>query len=276
MMSIDEAVRHMRSQPRYAELVCDAYLGPDVLDSARRFATSGEFAEVKRLIGDALPRAVIVDLGAGTGIASWAFATAGAGRVVAVEPDLSSEVGQGAIRRLSGGLPIEIVSAFGERIPLANATADVVYARQVLHHTRDLPQVARECARILRPGGVFLACREHVVDDDAQLSAFLAAHPMHQLAGGENAYSLAQYVDAVRAAGLALSATIGPWDSVINAFPAVRSQAELQSLPRRRLEERFGVAGAIASAIPSVKRLVWSRITRPVPGRMYTLVARKP
>jgi hypothetical protein len=37
---------------------------------------------------------------------------------------------------------------------------------------------------------VLLATREHVVDDPAQHAEFLARHPVHQLAGGENAFSL--------------------------------------------------------------------------------------
>ena len=239
-MRLDDAVRQLRAEPAFADLVRDAYLGRDVADSARRFAASGEFAEVRALLGTALRRAVVADLGAGTGIASHAFLAHGATRAVALEPDPSDEVGQGAIRRLPGGEAIEIVAAYAERLPLANASTDIVYARQVLHHTRDLAAALRECARVLRPGGIFLACREHVVDDDTQLQRFLAEHPVHRLAGGENAYSLARYEGAITGAGLRLERTLGPWDSVINAFPAVRSGAELRELPRTKLRARLG------------------------------------
>src|SRR5215207_1259215 len=70
MLTLDEAVRHMRSRPEYRDVVRDAYLGPDVDDSFRRFAGSAEWEEVKTLLGDAIEDAVVVDLGAGTGIAS--------------------------------------------------------------------------------------------------------------------------------------------------------------------------------------------------------------
>jgi SAM-dependent methyltransferase len=274
-MRLDDAVRRLRAEPAFADLVRDAYLGRDVADSARRFAESGEFAEVRALLGAALHGAVVADLGAGTGIASHAFLAYGASRAVALEPDASDEVGQGAIRRLPGAEAIEIVAAYAERLPLADESADIVYARQVLHHTRDLAAALRECARVLRPGGIFLACREHVVDDDAELQRFLAEHPVHRLAGGENAYSLAQYERAIVDAGLQLERTLGAWDSVINAFPAVRSADELRELPRTRLRAHFGALGAAAARVPPVVALVRRRLQRPNPGRMYSFLARK-
>jgi hypothetical protein len=90
---------------------------------------------------------------------------------------------------------------------------------------------------VLKQGGVFMATREHVVDDGAQLARFLRRHPVHRLAGGEHAYSLDRYLNAIRAAGLSVEAILGPWDSVINAFPIARSEDELRDLPRtvRRL-----------------------------------------
>jgi SAM-dependent methyltransferase len=274
-MTLDNAVRHLRSQPQYADLVRDAYLDADVEDSARRFAASGEFAEVVRLLGPRLRGSTVVDLGAGTGIAALAFARAGAARVIAVEPDPRDEVGRGAIARLRGGAPIEIVAAYAERLPLADASTDVVYARPVLHPTRDLPGALAECARVLKPGGLFLGCREHVVDDDAQLRHFLAQHPMHQLAGGENAYSLPAYLGAVASAGLVLEVALEPWASVINAFPLVRDQAALRAYPRARLRARLGLLGAAVASVPGVAALYRRRLNRPVPGRMYSFLARK-
>ncbi len=164
------------------------------------------------------------------------------------------------------GTDFEVIDAFGERLPLPDASVDIMYACQVLHHAQDLDRLMSEVARVLRPGGVMLACREHVVDDDGQLQLFLANHPVHQLAGGENAFPLPRYVAAIRAAG----------DSVINAFPAVRSTEELRGLPAERLRRRLGALGRLAGAIPGVQQLVWRRIRRPVPGRMYSFIAHKP
>src|SRR5439155_7236618 len=135
------------------------------LADAERFRTSGEFQAVRGLLGERLRGAVVLDLGAGTGIASFALARTGATKVVALEPEESFELGREAIERVTEGLPVEAIDGWGESIPLDDACIDVVYARQVLHHASDIKRVVREVARVLKPGGAFLACREHVVRD---------------------------------------------------------------------------------------------------------------
>ena len=276
MLSIDEAVRFMRQRPEFAAVVRDAYLGRDVEQSYRRFLASAEFHEVRSLIGPAMGGALVVDVGAGTGIASRAFLASGARHVFALEPDPSDEVGQGAIRRLGCALSIDIVSAYAEQIPIASGAVDVVYARQVLHHTRNLEAAVAECARLLRPGGYFLACREHVVASGEELADFLSHHPVHQLAGGENAYTLEESTTAIRRAGLEALRSLAPWDSVINAYPMVRSTQELDELPQRYLFDRFGALGGAAARIPLVRKSFWTRLRRSSPGQMYSFVARKP
>jgi SAM-dependent methyltransferase len=271
-----EAVRQLRGDPRYAAVIRDAYLEEDVGAAAERFFRSAEFAEVRALLGERLRRGKVLDLGAGTGIASYALARSGAQVVYALEPD-PSEIGRAAISRLGGDLPIHMLDAFGESIPLQDGEVDLIYARQVLHHTRDLCGALRECARVLKRGGLLLACREHVVDDERQLRQFLDDHPIHRLAGGEHAYPLEAYQSAFEAAGLNLERTIEPWDSVINAFPTVRTNEELTRMPKKVLDERFGRVGRLAGLLPIVRSLAWWRIKRyPVPGRHYSFLAVKP
>jgi hypothetical protein len=122
---------------------------------------------------------------------------------------------------------------------------------------------------------VLLACREHVVENEREKKAFLDSHPVHRLAGGENAHALATYLAAIADGGLVLRALLGPWDSVINAFPMVRSAGELADYPARRLEERFGHVGRALSRVPGVTALVGWRIRRPRPGRMYSFLCSK-
>jgi ubiquinone/menaquinone biosynthesis C-methylase UbiE len=275
LMTIDEAIRYLRSEPRFAELVHDAYFDRDVTASAARFLASAEFAEEKELLGAALTGATIIDIGAGTGIAAYAFAHSGAQQVYAVEPDSSDEVGRGAIHRVSGVLPITVVDALADSIPLPDGHADIVYLRQVLHHIPDLAVAMHEIARVLKPKGMLLACREHVVDNEQQLAEFLKNHPIHQLVGGEHAYPLPAYLDAIHAAGLTLHRCIAPWDSIINAFPAVRSTTDLKRYPAILLSRKLGVAGDLLSKVPGVEALLWQRIRRPVAGRMYTFLASK-
>jgi SAM-dependent methyltransferase len=276
-MTTTEAVAHLRRDPQYADVIRDSYLEADVQAAAERFRRSGEFAEVRAMLGGRLAGGKVLDLGAGTGIASYALAHAGASLVYALEPDASAEVGRGAIVRLCANLPVEVLDAFGERIPLEDETVDIVYARQVLHHTRDLGSTLRECARILRRSGVMLICREHVADDEAQLRQFLSEHPIHRLAGGEHAYPLDAYTAAIEGAGLRVEQKLGPWDSLINAFPSVRTKEEFESFPQRMLGERFGLAGALAARVPFVRPFVWRRIRRVAPpGRLYSFLAVKP
>ena len=276
-MTLDEAIRWLRIDPASAELVEDAYLGRDVAATAARFHRSAEFKEVEHLLGPTLRGATVVDVGAGTGIASYALLRSGASKVLAVEPDQSDEVGRGAIERLRAetSTPIEILDGWGEDLPLLDGSVDVVYSRQVLHHATDLGRFMTEVHRVLRPGGILLACREHVVDNESQKSAFLDAHPIHRLAGGESAYSLPQYLAAIAASGLVLKALIGPWDNVVNAFPAVRSPEELARYPALLLEERFGSFGKGLSRLPGISALLWWRIRRPRPGRMVTFLCFK-
>ncbi|GAB4257968.1 MAG: hypothetical protein Kow00122_15700 [Thermoleophilia bacterium] len=280
MMTYEEAVLELRRDPRYAALLRDAYLEGNPAAGAARFAASAEFKEIRTIAGNRLAGGIVVDVGAGTGIATYAFAVSGASLVYAVEPDPSDEVGRGAIARACAGLEqVRLLDFWGESMPIADGTADIVYARQVLHHARDLDELVAECARVLKPGGLFLACREHVVDDERQLRAFLQSHPIHRLAGCEGAFPLGCYEAAIERARLRLRRILGPWDSVINAFPAARSENDLQQRHRQALRSRLGpLAGPIAG-IPLVKtvlnRLLDAK-AQAVPGRLYTFVAVKP
>jgi SAM-dependent methyltransferase len=274
-MGHDDAIVRMRLDPRMADTVRDNYIGADVLEAATRFAGSAEFAEVAARVGG-LAGKTVVDIGAGNGIASYAFATAGADLVYAIEPDDSPIVGRQAMRTIVGGLPIKLLAGVGERIPLPDGCAHVVYVRATLHHVQDLDRFAAEAARVLRVGGTFVACREHVAENERELRKFLADHPLHRLAGGEHAYPVGTYSGAIRRAGLRIDTTLGPWDSVVNAFPTVRSDDELRELVRTRLSRRLGPLRRMAFAVRSLEPLLALWVKRPVPGRLYSFIATKP
>jgi SAM-dependent methyltransferase len=272
----DEAILLLRSDPAQRGLIEDLFLDEDSSAAARRFADSAEFREVVERVGPLLRSGRVLDLGAGTGVASAALARAGAAYVVAIEPDSSDVVGFGCLGQVVDGLPVGVVASFGEALPISPASIDVVFCRQVLHHTTDLDATLNECARVLAPGGMLIACREHVVDDDGQLAKFLAEHVVHQLAGGEHAYSLPAYLAAIRGAGLELVSELGPWDSIINAYPTVTTSDDLVRVPQVVLGRRFGRAGQVAGALPCVHQLAWARLRRAKPGRFYSFVAIKP
>jgi SAM-dependent methyltransferase len=274
-MSLDEAIEHLRGDPEQADLVRDSYLGPDTEEAAARFEASGEFEEVVRVVGGFEGRDVL-DVGAGTGIASRAIANAGARRVYALDPDPSELVGRGAMAKLANER-IEILDGVGESIPLPDESVDVVYGRQVLHHTQDLDAVAREARRVLRPGGIYIFCREHVVADEDELEQFLASHPVHRLAGGEHAYALDDYVGAIERGGLRVRHVWTLYDSVINVWPGANNDRELKQLRRRLLGRPLAALGPLAPRLPYTREKVHERLEdHTYPGAAHTFVAERP
>lgn len=54
-------------------------------------------------------------------------------------------------------LPLNLIQAPSERLPLPDASVDVVASFQTIEHVADLPQTLCEIRRVLRPGGLFFA-----------------------------------------------------------------------------------------------------------------------
>jgi ubiquinone/menaquinone biosynthesis C-methylase UbiE len=272
----ENAVHWLREQPNSTDILRDAYFDDPLIGAAERYWQSNEWQAVREIIGNGPGQAL--DVGAGRGIASFALAKDGFS-VTALEPDPSDIVGGGAIHALAAqtGLSIQVEQNISERLPFADASFDVVYARAVLHHIKDLPAAMREFNRVLRKGGLFVATREHVISDSSQLPAFFAGHLLHHRYGGENAYPLHFYQNAIRGSGLRLERTIGSLESPINFGP--QSVAEVN----RRIAEQLTPASwlrPLATSminLPGAGRLVRrvaSKIDRR-PGRHAAFIARK-
>lgn len=278
-MKVEDAIRQLADSPDTSALVHLVYADGDVMHAALRFARGEEFQAVASwaTCAGTTPPARVLDLGAGRGIASLAWALRGY-EVTALEPDPSELVGAGAIRQLVEvtGVPITVVEAMGERLPFANGSFDLVYVRQTMHHASDLQQMCNEIARVLKPRGVCIATREHVVSNKTQLSKFLANHPVHRLAGGEMAYSLRHYKAAFRNAGLRLSGVFGPFQSPANYYPNSTAEVRLRAANAavRLLGRRVG---AFVDGVPLYYR-IWTYLASALnrdPGRLYSFVARK-
>lgn len=104
---------------------------------------------VSGLIGDpeTLPRSTIVEVGCGPhGIVRYVFG----------EAHLKVGIDPLACRfkdRPSAGKGSSYIAATGEKLPLADETADLVFCMNVLDHVIDADQILREIRRILKPGG---------------------------------------------------------------------------------------------------------------------------
>ena len=210
--SWEQAVQWLREQPELRDLVLAAYYDDPLPAAADRYWRSEEWQAIRPLLPIAPGHAL--DVGAGRGIASYALAKEGF-EVTALEPDASGLVGAQAIRGLAAasGLPIQVTQEFSERLPFSDGQFDVVFARAVLHHTKDLQEACREFLRVLKPGGRLVAVREHVISRPEDLPAFLDLHPLHKLYGGENAFLLPQYEAAIRGAGFQLEVVLSPLES---------------------------------------------------------------
>lgn len=274
-MTWEEAVKQLRTHPENEQSLLDNYFDADIIRSAERFYQSEEFTALKAFIPSHAK--TLLDIGAGRGIASFAFAKSGL-QVSALEPDPSNDVGSGAIKLLAKHfqLPITITESFGEQLPYADNSFDMVYARQVLHHANDLTQFCKEAARVLKPGGVFIATREHVLSKESDLDTFLANHPLHKHYGGEHAFTLKQYLDAIKSGGLHLTKVLHPYASVINYAPL--SEKELKQQFSKTLSKAVGksVAHRVIqneTLFTFIKDLKAARFHQP--GRLYSFIATK-
>jgi SAM-dependent methyltransferase len=218
IVSWEEAVRRLIADPVSVDLVRACYYDLPLEKAAQRYYASAEWNSLRAIVGRG-PGAAL-DVGAGNGIVSHALVQDG-WVVSALEPDPSDLVGAGAIRRLAthAGCDIQVLEGFGEDVGLPSASFDLVIARQVMHHARDLDDFCIEMARLLKPGGCFFSFRDHVADNEAQKEQFFREHPLHHLYGGENAYSVARYRAALEGAGLRVSQSWGHFAAPFNFSP---------------------------------------------------------
>lgn len=288
-MTWEEIIIQIRKQPEYADLVEKAYFDEDLALNVQRFKASEEYQETLNLIREFAPKASsLADIGSGNGISAVAFALDGF-IVTAVEPDPSQTVGSGAIRQLKQKFELDqlnVVDTVGENLPFSDNSFDLVYIRQAMHHAQDLNRFLAEASRVLKPGGILLTIRDHVVFNENDKQWFLESHPLHKFYGGENAFSPAEYEQGMSKAGLKIIKKLRFFDSPINYFPMAKEAVEDHfSVARNNLVK--ALSARLPGFIASSSMVIWIYCLlrnvklerRPdeqtFPGRMYSYIARK-
>jgi SAM-dependent methyltransferase len=269
-MSWEQSVQWLRDQPGNERLIKACYFDDPLEEAAKRYYIEDEWCAIQKILPSSPGKAL--DVGSGRGIAAYALAMDG-WTVTALEPDPSSLVGAQAIKSLAQKTKVEInvVTEWGEKLPFENESFNIIHARQVLHHAKDLKQFCKELFRVCSVGGTLVATREHVINRDEDLPVFLASHPLHHLYGGEHAYKLNDYLSALQEAGFTIETVFSPYESPINYFPAKIS--DINKAISKKIFGRF-LPNSFALRFPTVVINFFSRNMR-APGRLYTFVAKK-
>ncbi|MDH6576760.1 class I SAM-dependent methyltransferase [Kitasatospora sp. MAP5-34] len=199
-------------------------------DRARPSYPGELFDELERLAGRSLKGANVLDVGAGTGIATRLLAGRGA-RVTAVEPTPGMAA---QFHAITPELPL--VRGNGNDLPFHDGTADLITYAQAFHWT-DPARSIPEAIRVLRPGGS-LALWWNVKDRDvdwvqAQEDRLAAALSRYHAYGAVNAVA-----DQLEPYGLRVGTAVLRWErrvTVDNVITDLVSRSYLASLtPEQR------------------------------------------
>lgn len=287
-MTWDETIKFIRSQPEYSDLVKQAYLEENLSLNVERFRESEEFNETLSLLNKYTPNASrVLDIGSGNGVSAIAFALQGY-QVTVCEPDPSETVGAAAIRILRDHYKLEnlkIYEQYAEELKLSDHKFDLIYVRQAMHHAYNLKLFLKNLGTLVKAKGYLFTVRDHVVYDEEDKKWFLENHPLQKFYHGENAFTKAEYCEAIEEAGFTILTVLKHFDSVINYFPMSREAynnivSNAESKLDELLEKKLGRVGRIPLLQQCYKK--WRGFDSKklfdetkIPGRMYSFIAIK-
>lgn len=179
----------------------DALYGAEEADGAGAALGASLGCGVPTAVADLHEGETVLDLGSGAG--ADVFISAGrvgpTGRAIGL--DMTDEMLDLArANAAAAGLRnVEFVKGHIEEIPLPDASVDVVISNCVINLSGDKPQVLREVARVLRPGGRFAVSD---VIADADMDAATRADMAAWTGCIAGALTREQFEDALSAAGL--------------------------------------------------------------------------
>lgn len=107
----------------------------------------------------------VVDIGCGGGIYARAWRELGAAHVTGV--DSSGPILENATSEHHHEEGLRFIRGEATATGLDSGSADVVFARALVHHLEDLPRFTEEAVRLLRPGGQVII-QDRTIDDVSQ------------------------------------------------------------------------------------------------------------
>ncbi|MEV7772875.1 methyltransferase domain-containing protein [Kitasatospora sp. NPDC086791] len=214
----------------------------DEYHRARPGYPDGLFDAVERLWGRGLRGSRVLDVGAGTGIATRLLAARGAD-VVAVEPSAGM-----AARFVASSPALPLVRGTGDDLPFRDDSADLITYAQAFHWTRPERSVP-EAVRVLRPGGA-IATWWNVLDEtlpwvrarDRRLTAILPAR--YRGYGG-----IGGHTGHFAPAGLAVDRAVLRWERRVTVDHVLTDLTSRSYLAPLSPEERAPVLAAEREAM---------------------------
>lgn len=219
-------------------------------DAARPDYPASLYDVLESALGQPLLRAEVVDVGAGTGIATRALAGRGA-RVVAVEP------GPVVLRLLRDRSTsrVRAVQGDGNDLPLRDGCADLVTYAQSWHWTdpaRSLP----EAARVLHERGVLAVWWNFLVADGQPWFEEFDARKQEQPASSGRDLCAVDWGEPLRESGLFgwVRLVEIPWTRKVTVEDFVTDQSShshVAAMPDDDRDELFaGLRSGLAAAFP--------------------------
>jgi len=144
----------------------------------------------------------ILDLGAGRCWSSRRLLQRGAAHVIALDILTTRYIGleTADIFFEHDGLYFERLVGDMNDLPLQDGKFDVVFSTATIHHSSNLECTFKEIARVLAPGGVALIINEPVRRIGSRENLSESVEVQHGI--NEHTYTIADYLSAVRSAGL--------------------------------------------------------------------------
>lgn len=151
--------------------------------------------DLQRMAPDAPRGGVMLDIGTGQGHSLPEMAARFApAQIHALDPEPDFEA-RCADMVAACPVPVTRHAAHAERIPLPDASVDIVLCHQTLHHIVDQAAALAEVFRVLKPGGLLLLAESTRAYIHSWVIRLLFRHPMHVQRSAE------EFLALVRGAG---------------------------------------------------------------------------